>query len=437
MKNPKLQNHEAEAKVIGAILVKPESYHKISGEIDADDFAVDANRIIFNSLAKMTRADVEIDVITVSDYLENDGKADTTGGISYLGKLANEASGASIISAHAKIVRNCAERRRMVEAFADLSAQLKGGADPMAVVAEAGLSLDSVSRRGVSASVDFLTAMSRTGEHLAEAVENKKQGIAGVPTGLRQLDARLGGFMKSRLIAIAARPSIGKTALANQISLYGSSHGTDVGICSLEMSVEELTMRSAANKYGINFSALAHANEKAVKQFEVSLGEDLDLLKTKLHFDTETYSLSGIVARITEWKRKHDIGMAVIDHIGLIEGQGKENKNDWLSEVSRTFKKLSKKLEIPVVIVCQLNRNVEREKRMPQLSDLRDSGGIEQDIDIGLFLHTDDDDDVLVKNMSIGILKNRQGTKGWLSCYKFDGRYQRFTETPQMYREVA
>ena len=222
---------------------------------------------------------------------------------------------------------------------------------------------------------------------------------------------------------------MGKTAFVQQTILHAASKGYPVGVCSLEMNAGELGIRSYANQLQVNGTALGFGDKKTIDEYSDKLANH-PMTKYKIWVDTDTYDLGSIVSRAHEWKHRHGIRMFVVDHIGLVEGSEGERRDQKVGDVTRALKKLSKKLAIPVVAVCQLNRAMEKEKRKPQLSDLRDSGNIEQDCDVALFLHSDEESQDGKLNMQIGALKTRYGRKGWLpNNIVFDGRVQKFIET--------
>ncbi len=202
---------------------------------------------------------------------------------------------------------------------------------------------------------------------------------------------------------------------------------------SLEMSADELAQRAFAVECGVDIGRLGRAETDALEAVNMAL-ETRRIHHWPLHTDCDTYHLAGIIARAAEWKRAHGIELLVVDHIGLVEVPGTQSANERLSAVSRELKKLAKRLDLAVLAVSQLNRNVEREKRRPMLADLRDSGSIEQDADVCIFLHVDADQDPQpVKPIDIGLLKHRYGQKGWLirageSLFEFNGPLQQIRE---------
>lgn len=198
------------------------------------------------------------------------------------------------------------------------------------------------------------------------------------------------------------------------------------------MSDTETGLRALAARLCLNAAALARGSADDYRALDEAIATEAfhDLMRLPIFFDFGSFSLGAIIARISQWRRTERIDFAVVDHIGLIEAEGFKSRVEQLGHISRTLKKLAKRLGIPIVAVSQLNRAVETDKRMPKLSDLRDSGNLEQDADVVLMLHADNDPDSQGRvDVEIGLLKLRDGVRGWLPCtFQFDGRTQRFRE---------
>lgn len=281
-------------------------------------------------------------------------------------------------------------------------------------------------------SINFKSALAETMDYLDRASE----GETGLLTGIGCIDRQTGGLQDGRTLVIAARTGAGKTALANQISMNVASRKVPVGICSLEMGVSELTLRSIAYTCHASLSGLFRADHDALGYMSNGIKQK-GISDWPVHFNTEEYRLDKIINQITVWVRRDKIKMAVVDHIGLVEVPGAKSANERLSEVTRAMKKLSKRLNIPLILVSQLNRANDKEKRRPKLSDLRDSGSIEQDADMVILLNKVlDNNDYYVRH-EIDIAKNRQGPVGMVSeLITFDGVTQTFTES-QNYQDYS
>jgi len=425
MPAPTDHSPEAENAVIGGLLLDNRALYDIEA-LRAEHFASPFHARAFATISAMVGAGDVADVVTVADRMKGDGTLER------LGRMAQGAPSARI-APHAKIVVDKARRRRVLSVLDE--AREKAMTAPVdEVVAAAQSQLESVSHDGMGSEQGFPSILRAALLAVEDAGKRRHHGVIGSPTGLPEVDKRTGGLHGERLWVVAARPSLGKSALALQWCLHGAKRGFRSGICSLEMPYHELGTRAFANLLQINGTALAFA-DPGVVEFVKSKIPSMDA-ELPVWGDDQTYSLGGIVSRITEWKRKHDINFAVVDHIGLVETTGYTSRNDQLGAVTRELKKLTKRLGIPIIAVSQLNRDVTKNKRRPELSDLRDSGNIEQDADVALFIHAHEDDELEQEvPVELGLLKNRGGKKGWLPAkYLFNGREQRFTEQISMNR---
>jgi len=424
-----LHSISAEQSVIGGLLLEPDTLPDISCLLHESDFVKREHALIFRAIGELTNAGTPIDVLTIREHLELAHKLNDAGGPAYIAAIAKDTPSASNIRAYAGIVAACAKRRQVRDLFTAAAKRAESAEDVSELIGDISACAEGIASKGASADQSFAEAWRIAIEAMDEAA-NARGGIVGVPTGIPAIDRRTGGLLQRRLIILAARPSIGKTALAQQIALHAASKGYPGGIISLEMSAEELMTRSMANMYGLNVSALTFGNDAELTKLSAAAGRR-SISTLPIWMDTDTYSLGGIVARLSEWRRKHCIQLAIIDHIGLIDGGDNLSRNDHLGKITRTLKITAKRLGIPIIAVCQLNRAVERDKRRPVLADLRDSGSIEQDADVAVFLHTDPNEERVDSSvrLEIGLLKNRIGMTGWLPEHlTFDGRTQRIRE---------
>lgn len=434
-----LYSLEAEKGVLGALMADNDAWHSIHGKIVVSDFHGQNHRLIFDSIAACQSADKQLDAIVLDEWLSARYPEHDYGGLAYLATMQHDAAKRLIVG-YAEIVREKAQRRKLIALLNESRRSIAENPLPVAdQIGELQERVESINSRNVGESKSFAELIRGAVEYIDEMHERKHQGgLAGIPTGLPELDRRIAGIRSKKLIVIGARPSVGKTVLAQQIALHAASKGHSVGVMSLEMSEEELAIRAFAHEFRLNGSKLTFGDEAELGQLAARMGEK-SIKNYRIQTDVDTYDLGGIVARISEWKRKHQVELVVVDHIGLIETQHSGNTNDRLGLISRTLKKIAKRLDIAIVAVSQLGRAAEREKRRPQLSDLRDSGNVEQDADICIFLHVDADQaQQSAPLMDIGLLKNRQGRKGWVRkgrsdqpVFKFDGATQTISELGQ------
>lgn len=424
-----LFSYEAEQAVLGACMGWPEAYSQIQGALSSEHFHRPENRRIFRAIEALSAEGKAVDPVTVGEWLEGHDDLQAIGGLAYLVDVTDNTPSAANVVSYAQIVRKRALKRRLGALCEDIIGRLQTQ-EPEDLISNLQGAIDNLTHSGIGSGLDWIQVLLQADETIQESQTATETGDpAGIPTGLPALDRRIGGLPKKRLIIFAGRPSLGKTAFAMQAALNAARRGHGVGICSLEMGADELGIRAYANVLGVNGTGLQFGDKDVLRAWNTALADHL-ITRYPLWVDDSTYSLSGIVARAHEWKHKHNISLLVVDHIGLVELDA-NSPNERLGEVTRTLKKLAKRLDIPVLAVCQLNRNVERERRRPKLSDLRDSGNIEQDCDVALFLHAEDvdDEDEGHVEVEIGALKTRYGKRGWLpQRFQFDGRTQRFKE---------
>lgn len=423
---------EAEQAVIGSFFIDKSAWHKVSDKLTAEDFFEPKHQIIFKTIADLQGDDQPYDIVTVAELLEKRGDLIKAGGMRYLPELVEGTPSSSNVISYAKIVKSRKKLRELDEACKSTLELINNpqGKKAEQILAETKTLIDEIETDSSKPEYDWISVLTEADEAIQDAKERKESGSSvGVPTGIPSLDNRIGGYPDGRLIIIAARPSMGKTAFVQQTILHAASRDYPVGVCSLEMNAAELGIRSYANQLSVNGTALSFGDKRTIDEYTNKLSGH-QMTRYKIWVDTDTYDLSSIIARAHEWKHRHNIKLFVVDHIGLVEGTKGERRDQHVGEVTRTLKKLSKKLSIPVVAVCQLNRAMEKEKRKPQLSDLRDSGNIEQDCDVALFLHSEEESIDGNLNIEIGALKTRYGRKGWLpNPVIFDGRHQKFMET--------
>ncbi|MCS3902087.1 replicative DNA helicase [Methylohalomonas lacus] len=420
----------SEQSVLGGLLVSPGSWHEVAGILHSDDFYRKDHRLIYAAMAAKMLAGDPVDMVTLAEELDRVGKLDDAGGHDYLAALCENVPSAANVAYYAKIIRDKATARRLIDAGYDAAGMAFNpeGHSIDEIIAIHQQKIDSLSERWTKRSSTWMDLVSEGLATLEEA-ENicKAGGHQGMQFGLPRFDDAIVGIYGPRLVFVCGRPSLGKTALVQQMAMHNAAKGMKCGICSLEMSQGELALRSFANRFSIDFGQLVRGDEDARKEVDRQL-EAHQMAHYNIFVDTDTFSLDGIVAQISKWKRDHDIDFAVVDHIGLVEAQGFNTRNDQLGGVSRTLKKLCKSLDMPIIAVCQLSRALEKESRRPRMSDLRDSGNLEQDAD-GIFaVHSADEDDRKKKDVELGILKWRLGHKGWKQGFVFNGQYQRFED---------
>lgn len=421
----------AEQGVIGTILNDNSLWPDASTKIEDEDFVRNDHKAIWDAMRKTIERFEVVDCITISEELNDYEFTARKSLMAYLWELQRNASPAAI-NAYIDIIQAEAQRRRLEQLFREQAQRLERREPVSEVLSDVSTDIDRIIDRGIGESKNFDVIMEESLKIAEEAASLKEQGrLPGVPTSIREIDDATGGIRPAKLWVMAARPSVGKTAFVNQLMLNASAKGHAVGMCSLEMSEQEIGSRSYAHLYGVNGTMLQHGERSALRDLSQKLIYN-PLSERSLYYDCDTYDLNGIVARIGQWRRQYNITLAIVDHIGLIENSIGNNRNESIGHITRSLKKLSKKLNIGIIGVSQLNRSNEREERTPKLSDLRDSGNIEQDIDAALFLHRNGEPEGDTQPISFGLLKNRSGRTGWLRRYEYEfvGANQTFQEKP-------
>lgn len=438
MENQHTFSLEAEQAVIGGLMIANNKWAEVKALVGASDFMRTDHQVLFGAMEALLEQEKPADAITLIDYLESRGELIRAGGQPYLASLFSGTGSAANVGAYASIVRKKAQARHVLAVAAQMQEAVHSGTAPTEAIANGMAALEGVTASKQSQYLNFAQLLGK-GVDAIEAANMRKHetGSAGLPYGLPDVDVKTGGMHKGQLIVVAARPSLGKTALSHQVAMHNAKRGTAVGEISIEMSDEQLAIRSMAHIYRLNNTALKAGDDNTVSQLAPKMAMN-SVTGWPLYTDTTIENLSEIESRLIEWRHRYGIELAIVDHIGLIHANGFGNRNDMLGHVTRRLKKLAKSLDIPIIMVSQFSRGVEKEKRRPVLSDLRDSGNIEQDVDIALFIHHEDEssEHESHKLVELGLLKNRDGFKGWLSeTFAFEGSTMTFKQMSETYDE--
>ncbi len=429
------QSIEAEQSVLGGLLLENQSWDRIADIVTADDFYRREHRIIFNSISALCGESSPADVVTVSEWLERSGELEAAGGLVYLGSLANNTPSAANIVAYAAIVRESSVMRELARAASDIG---------NAVYTPEGRSANELLDLAEKRIFDISEKGHRRGEFqplntlLSKAVDRidelfrSKSSITGVATGFTDLDEMTSGLQNSDLIIIAGRPSMGKTSLAmNMAENAAVGHKIPVAVFSMEMPGTQLALRMMASLGRINAHRVRTG--KLDDDDWPRLTSAVSLLNDAPIFIDDTPALTPMElrARARRLKREHGLGLIIIDYLQLMQSTERmeENRATEISNITRALKGLAKELEVPVIAMSQLNRSVEsRTDKRPVMSDLRESGAIEQDADVILFIYRDEvyNKDSPVKGTAdIIIGKQRNGPIGDVRL-TFLGEYTRF-----------
>ncbi len=430
------QNPEAEASLLGAILIDSDAIVKIADAVGEDDFYEERHHRIYEAIKQLYEKHSPVDVLTLSDQLRSTGYLDMVGGSAYLTELTNFVPTASHVEQYAEIVAQKALRRRLIKASQDI---LSYGFDEtrgfQELIEEAESRLFEVSQRHIKQDIISLeTILAESFDRLDELHKDKGK-IRGVPTGYRDLDDKLAGFQKSDLVVLAARPSMGKTALALNLAHHVAVNSElPVLIFSLEMSKEQLVDRLLAMESGVDAWALRTGN-LTDSDFE-KIGHAMGTLSEAQIFidDTPGITVSDLRTKARREAHLRPIGLIIVDYLQLMSGGSRfansSNIVQEVSEISRGLKGVARELNVPVLALSQLSRSVEsRSPQIPQLADLRESGSIEQDSDVVMFIYREEyyNPESDRKNITdILIKKHRNGPTGAVELH-FDREKQRFS----------
>lgn len=384
---------DIEVQVLGAMLLEREAIAKVIEILDEDSFHAEYHRKIYAAIMAMFERSEPVDTITLAEELRRRGHLDAAGGEPYLVDLTMKVSSPANVEYHARIVMEKALLRNLIGATSGISARAYNPTeDAFDLLDEAEQSIFQISEKRLKKSfVTMHKAVHDTLEML-ESIHGKHSGVTGVPTGFTLLDNLTGGWQNSDLIIIAGRPSSGKTAFALSLALNAAKHTekvTSVGIFSLEMSTQQLVMRllCAEAKVDAHLVRTGRLPEDDWKRLSLGAGR---LTNAGIYIDdTAALGILELRAKARRLKAERNIGMIVVDYMQLMQGpKSSENREKEISAISRSLKALAKELNIPVIALSQLSRAVEgRTDKRPILSDLRESGAIEQDADVVTFVH--------------------------------------------------
>lgn len=418
------QNTQAEASLLGAILLDKDALVKVADRVNDEDFYEQRHQIIFKSMLQLYEKRRPIDVLTVSGKLEATKELEDVGGSAYLTELANRVPSAAHVSEYADIVSHKALLRRLIKAAEEII-QLGYDEDTAAESL-----LDRAEKRLFEVSQKRLRqGFTSLGDVLAESFDRldelhkDKDKLRGLPTGFDDLDHILAGLQNSDLVVLAARPSMGKTTLAMNIAhSVATKEGVPVGIFSLEMSQDQLVDRMLAAESGVDSWKLRTGNLEDTDF--AKLGEAMGVLAEAPIYIDDSASLNAMEMR-TKARRmqsEHGLGLLVIDYLQLMSSTLTGEGRVWeVSEISRSLKALARELNIPVLALSQLSRTVEsRNPQIPQLADLRESGSIEQDADVVMFIYREEmyNADTQRKNLAdLYVKKHRNGPTGQVELY--------------------
>jgi len=434
---PKVPPHslEAEQSVLGGLMLSSNAWDQVADKVTEADFYREDHRLIFRAVRDLHEASKPCDAVTVSEWFESHGLTDQVDGGNYISQLANNTPSAANAGAYAEIVREKSILRSLIDAGTTItsSAFTSDGRESKTLLEEAERLVFAIADKGSRGGSGFISVQDSLKEAMAKIEElNAFEGdITGIPTGYQDFDRLTAGLQPSDLIVVAGRPAMGKTTFAMNIAEHAAiKHGKSVAVFSMEMASLQLVMRM--------FSSVGQIDQTRIRTGTLDdmdwpkLTSAMNLLhKSKIYIDdTPALSPAELRARARRLKREHDIDLIVVDYLQLMSvPDSRENRATEIAEISRSLKTIAKELNVPVIALSQLNRALEqRPNKRPLMADLRESGAIEQDADLIVFIYRDE-----VYNKETGekgkaeiiIGKHRNGSTGTVHL-AFQGPWLRF-----------
>ena len=430
-------NLEAERSILGAILLDNAVCNQAIELVRREDFFLDSHRRIFDKMVSLTERLMPIDLITLSDELRRAGEFEQIGGATYIASLIDGVPRTDTIEPYAKLVKQKSMLRKLISAsqqIVSLAFEEEDEAD--VIIDQAEHLIFQIAEDRVRQGFQYIGDVAHRRLEQIEQMAGRPEMITGVPTGFTDFDRMTSGLQRQELVVIAARPSMGKTALALNMAQYAAKNANVVGIFSLEMSAEQLVSRLLCSEARVDAHRLrtGYLNREEWARLADALRR---LCETKVYIDdSAAVSVMEMRAKCRRLKAEHGLDLLIIDYLQLMAGRGRiESRQQEVSQISRDLKGLAKELDIPVVALSQLSRAPEqRSEHKPQLSDLRESGAIEQDSDLVCFIYREEvynptDENQGTAELIIG--KQRNGPTGIVQL----AFLKEFTRFENMWRE--
>ena len=433
------QNVEAEESVLGGILIENGALHKVMETLTPEDFYREAHRRIYDTLIDLSERDEPADLITLTNELRKKDLLDAVGGASYVTSLIDSVVTAANIEYYAKIIKEKSILRKLIETATTIVTQsFEDRSDVESLLDQAEQAIFQISENRVKPSFYPIRDIVKESFKVIERLFEKKELVTGVPSGFKQLDQWTAGFQPADLIIVAGRPSMGKTAFCLNVAQYAAiEKKIPVAVFSLEMSKEQLVIRMLCSEAQVEGTRLrtGYLTESDWPRLTLAAG---NLSDAPIYIDdSAALSVLELRAKARRLDAEYGLGMIVIDYLQLMKGRSRvENRQQEISEISRSLKALAKEIHVPVVAVSQLSRRTEERQGMrPQMTDLRESGAIEQDADLILFIYRDEvynraEDNPNRGKAEIIIGKQRNGPTGKIDLAYLD----KFTTFKELYR---
>lgn len=429
------QNLEAEESLLAAIMMKDEVFAEIANIITAEDFYRQAHSVIYSAMEELFNNREPIDLITLVELLNKKKEIDNVGGVTFITKLSQLLPTAANAKFYAKIIKEKADLRRLIDAATVIAGKAYEEEDEADVIIDDAeqMILSVAKGRDSSEFTHIKPATMEAMERITELMENKG-ALTGLRTDFKRLDLITNGLQPSDLILIAARPSMGKTAFVLNVAANVANNGGVVAFFSLEMSKYQLITRLLASESAVDASRIKSGDLNDEEWNRLVNNAD-DLVSREFYIDdTPGATVMDLRGKARRLKAEKGLDLIVIDYLQLMQGRGKsygDNRQQEISDISRSLKSLARELDVPVIALSQLSRGVEsRQVKKPMLSDLRESGSLEQDADIVMFLYREDYYDPETQRQGLTdliIAKHRNGSIGNIEL-AFQKEYTRFTD---------
>lgn len=427
------QNIEAEQAVLGSIMIRENLLHTVLENLRSEDFYKENHRLIYETIIDLFEKNEPYDLLTITDHLIGKNQLEKAGGASYIGSLTSLIPITSNIGSYARIIKEKSILRKLIQVNTDVAARCyesPGDIDRLVDDAEQAI-FDIAGDKGSQQFSSIKTVVPKVFKDI-NTLYSRKELITGVPTGYQELDKMTSGLQPSDLIILAARPSMGKTSLAMNIAEHAAiAENIGVAVFSLEMSKEQLVMRM--------LSSVGRIDSQAIRKGQLQRG-DWDKLSRAVGTleeapiyidDTPGISVLEVRAKFRRLASQYKVGLIIVDYLQLMRGRNAENRTQEISDISRSLKALAKEHNVPVVALSQLNRSLEnRTDKRPIMSDLRESGAIEQDADVICFIYRDEvynkaEDNPAKGKAELIIAKQRNGPTGYTTLW-FEKECTRF-----------
>ena len=428
---------EAEQALLGCLLLDTKIQVEVVAYLKEEDFYAESHRIIFGAMLEIIKLNQPVDLVTLTDVLEKNGTLDSVGGISYITELTNVMPSSANYQRYLDIVTRDSLLRRLIKGSAEIIDECKTSTDKASALSFAEKMVYDISSETDTSEVEKIGNLIPVVLNKFDELTNDKSSMKGIKTGFKGLDYLTNGLHKSDLVIIAARPAVGKTSFAMNIVESVALQGYSCAVFSLEMGKEQITERMLCSVAGVS---MEHAKKGSLSKAEwLKINKARELLSNAKIFvdDSAVIRPRELISKCRRIKSRFGLDLVMVDYIGLMtpdKSRNSDSRQNEISEVSRSLKILAKELNVPVLALSQLNRAVETRKGRPQLSDLRESGAIEQDADIVMFIHRPDksasekdieEGKVAANVAEILVEKHRSGPTGIVKLY-FRGECTKF-----------